>query len=280
MVVNFELLQLVTNEQTLSRFREAYKCELEDLGMSYGPPTVLIKPDGSGTSPAFVYKFGDSDTSLRYTGLVLLSRHEGETDQGGVQKIAHFETYYDVLSAIYDFNSHCLDSSILYLEKWFPMDGANKLLEEYTAYYNFRFRDLPLTLSREIAEEIQNLCDENRIPVPQLFTPLEWVDFPVKQGELTLFSSKEALRTLACRDKTCARVYAQIPLQVVDKNWATSELQKELERSYKSGKFGDWLKPGKRSYIKENKCEYDALRQDEITRVWSFVQLHKKIFAL
>lgn len=280
MVVNLDLLQMVATEPTIKLFTNAYKCKPEELGMSYGPPTVLIKPDGSGASTAFVYRFGESNENLRYTGLMLLSNHGGQANPGGVQKIANFEAYYDVLSVIYDFPRHCTDGSILYLEKWFAMDNANKLLEEYTAYHNYKVHGIPISLAREVSDEIEKLFEMYKIQVPQVFKPMEWVDFELVQGQLALFSSKEALRTLACKDKSCARVYVQIPVQVVDENWAKSELQQELERSYKSGKFGDWLRPGKRSYIGENKCEYNALNQSDIAQVWSFVQLHKSIFAI
>jgi hypothetical protein len=191
-----------------------------------------------------------------------------------------FDIYYDLLSLVYDFNYHCQEDSILYLEKWFSMDSANRFLEEYTAYYNLVTRDIPVSLSRSIPVEVKNLYDQHHLTVPEVFNPLHWEDVPMPQGKLRLFSSREAIKTLPGKDKESARVYVQIPIQKLPKTWNASESRKELEESYKSGRFGDWHKPGKRCYVRENKSEYQALQQSDITNVWSYVQQHKTIFAI
>jgi len=280
MFMNLEVLQLVTQPEIVEAFSAIYNCDRSRLGMTYGPPTILIKPEASGASPAFVYRFGDDDKTIRYTGLMSLSSHHRDSHAAGVQKMTGFETYYDILSTMYDFNYHCPDGSILYLEKWFSMDAANRFLEEYTSYYNFRTRGIPINLSRTVPQEAIDLYDSSHFEVPEVFVPLHWENIPMPQGELRLFSSREAIKTLPGKDKECARVYLQIPVQKLPKAWNSSELRKELEESYRSGRFGDWHKPGKRCYVRENKSEYQALQQHDITNVWSYVQQHKTIFAI
>ena len=279
MFMNIEVLKLVSQPKIVSAFALSYKVQSSDLGLTQGPPTILIKPEASGASPAFVYRFGDAET-IQYTGLMSLTSHEKDAAAAGVQKMIGFETYYDILSLLYDFDHYCQDGTILYLEKWFSMDSANRFLEEYTAYYNFKIRNVPISISRTIPIEIIGLFESNHFEVPQIFTPLHWVDIEMPQGKLRLFSSREAIKTLPGKDKECARVYLQIPLQKLPKQWHSSELCKELEQSYKSGRFGDWHKPGKRCYVRENKSEYQALQQSDITNVWSYVQQHKSVFAI
>jgi hypothetical protein len=278
--MNIEVLQLVSQPEIVEAFSSVYNCEQDRLGLTYGPPTILIKPESSGASPAFVYRFGDDDETLRYTGLMSLSSHKKDATAAGVQKMTGFDTYYDILSLLYDFKHHCQDDSILYLEKWFSMDSANRFLEEYTAYYNFKISDTPISLSRTIPTEVVELYESYHFEVPEVFNPLRWEDVPMPQGKLQLFSSREAIKTLPGKDKECARVYLQIPIQKLPETWKNSELRKELEESYKSGRFGDWHKPGKRCYVRENKSEYQALQQTEITNVWSYVQQHRTIFAI
>jgi hypothetical protein len=276
MFMNLEVLQLASQPEVLSSFSHVYNCETNRLGMTYGPPTILIKPESSGASPAFVYRFGDDGENLTWTGLMSLSSHKKDSLAAGVQRMSGFDTYYDILSVMYDFEHYCQDGSILYLEKWFSMDSANRFLEDY----NFRTHETPISLSRTIPQEVVDLYNSDRFEVPEVFNPLHWEDVPMPQGQLHLFSSREAVKTLPGKDKECARVYLQIPIQRLPKTWENSELRKELEESYKSGRFGDWHKPGKRCYVRENKSEYEALQQTDIINVWSYVQQHKTIFAI
>ena len=280
MVVNEGVLKLACQDEILSQFEKVYKCDRNALAMSFGPPTILIKPEGTGVSPPFIYKFGHEKDQIRYTGLISLTSHDDDVNAAGVQKMIGFETYYDVLSELFGFNQKCQDDSILYFEKWFSIDAANHFLEAYTAYQNFKKKGILIKLPKNITTDVKTLYDKFAFEVPEVFSPLYWDDIEMPQGKFTIFSSREIIRTSAGRDKECARVYVQIPMQPVDPNWALSDGRSELEMSYKSGKFGDWQKPGKRSYIKENQYEYNAIDAKEIFDVWSFVQQHKTIFAI
>jgi hypothetical protein len=279
MFMNIEILQLVSQPDILKFFAEAYKCNENRLGLTYGPPTILIKPEASGASPPFIYMFG-SDKSIQYTGLMSLSSHRDDVVAAGVQKMIGFETYYDILSLLYNFSQHCQDETVLYLEKWFSMDTSNRFLEEYTAYYNFKTFNTPITLSRTIPQEVYDVYKDYGFVVPTIFEPLHWESISMEQGRLRIFSSREVIRTLPGKDKNCARVYVQIPIQQIPETWEDSDLCKKLAESYKSGRFGDWHKPGKRCYVRENKSEYEALEQSDISNVWNYVQQHKTVFAI
>lgn len=280
MVVNQDILKMACQDEILDKFQRLYNCDKSDLGMFFGPPTVLIKPDGSGVSPPFVYKFGHAKKHIRYTGLISLSSHDNDADAAGVEKVIGFETYYDLLSEYFKFDDHCQDDSILYFEKWFSIDKANDVIQTYTEYYNFKTKGTTMRLPHNVTTEIKMLYDKFKFVVPETFVPLYWKAVEMPQGKLVMFSSKELIKTCAGRDANCARVYVQIPIQPIDSEWIHSDFRSELEMSYQSGKFGDWQKPGKRSYLKENQHEYNAIDSKEIKDVWSFVQQHKRVFAI
>jgi len=280
MFMNLKVLQLCSSPEVLSVFARVYQTTIDKLGMCYGPPSLLIKPEFSGPSSPFVFSFKNHSSTLKYTGLMSLTSHSKDTNSAGVQKLVNFDLYYDILATYFNFDSHCLDGSILYLEKWFSVECANRMLEEYTHLYNNRHRNIPYTLNRPIAPEIISVYNTTHLEVPQNFTPLHWSDVPMPQGELKLFSSREAIKTLACKDQSCARVYVQIPIEVIPDNWQGSEEQLELLDSYKTGRFGNWYKPGKRCYIRENKSECEALSREQINQVWQFVQTRRSVFGL
>lgn len=280
MVVNEDILKLVCQDEILDVFQKSYNCNKSDLGMSFGPPTILIKPDGTGMSPPFMYKFSHLKSEIRYTGLISLTSHDNDAEAAGVEKLTGFETYYELLSEAFEFDNRCQDDSILYFEKWFSLDKANDLLQAYTEYYNFKTKGTRIKLPQNVTTEIKMLYDKFKFVVPEAFQPLQWHEIPMPQGKLVMFSSRELIKTSAGRDKKCARIYVQIPIQPMDSEWINSDFRSELEMSYRSGKFGDWQKPGKRSYLKENQHEYNAIDSKEITDVWSFVQQHKTIFAI
>lgn len=279
MFMNIDILKFSTQPEVLGKFAEAYKCEVPELAMTYGPPSILIKPDGAGMSSPFVYRFGADKDTITYTGLVSFTSHSDEILTGSVQKLTHFETYYDILSSYYNFEEHSSDNSILYLEKWFSVEGANKVLEGYTNLYNHHVRKEG-KLDKSIPKDVQELFKRLQVTVPERFESMSWVDVDMPIGEFKLFSSREVIRTTSCKDKDCARMYVQIPIQMKSETWDVGSMCKELTSSYISGRFGDWSKPGKRCYLRENKTEQTSMKHEEIEEVWRYVSENKDIFGV
>jgi hypothetical protein len=54
----------------------------------------------------------------------------------------------------------------------------------------------------------------------------------------------------------------------------------ELRIAYETGKFGDWLHPGKRLYIKENIAEHRNLSPTDLEDMRKVVGSNRLLFAL
>lgn len=279
MYMNPDILNIIGNETIFSKFAEVYGVEIGKLGLCHGPPTILIKPNGAGVSPPFVFSFQDLSTSLKYTGLMSLTSHERDYQAAGLQELENFDAYFEILSSFFNFEKHCQEKDILHLEKWFSVDVANRAIEDYTNYYNLKVRGLAPKLDREIPIEIIKIFESQKFEVPIVPKLLTWKNIPMPMGELKLFSSRQAIRTLA-GNTSIARVYVQIPIEPKPEWWEGSSFQKDLDNSYSSGRFGDWSKPGKRKYMRENKTEWDAMTEVKLNEAIKIVQKNKSFFAL
>lgn len=280
MYMNSNLLELATRPEVLETFTKAYDVDPKELGLCHGPPTLLIKPEGSGVSQPFVYTFQDISDGEKWTGIMSLTSHSKQQNSGGLQKLSNFELYYELLNQLFNFGRHCSEKDVIHLDKWFSIETANDLIEEYTIYDAFKSRNVPIQLNRPISDEVIQIWESSsRIKVLEVFQPLTWVDVPMQAGDLKLFSSKEAIRTLSCSD-VVARVYVQFAIEVKPADWNSSQKRNDLEFSYRSGKFGEWDKPGKRLYIRDNKTEHKSLTKQKVEDVLKVVLENRSIFAI
>jgi len=274
---NIDVLKMAADPRVSNVLGKFYKTSSDQLGLYSGPPAVIVKPMGAGTSHPIVYTFGDlTSEQVRYTAFWCLTSHAERDQSGGLEVLDNFETYFDLLSAVFDFKAHCKSNDLIHLEsKWFSVDAANKFIEEYTALYNYYKRDLSCTLEREIPLKTAELYDryQDMFPVPERFAPMYWKPIASQKGHLVVFSSRQAVRTASNRDQT-ARIYVQIPLQPRPENWDGSELRE----SYQTGKFGNWAKPGLRRYLRENSTEYN-FRTNHETRM-ALVGSNKRLFGI
>lgn len=232
------------------------------LTLTHGPPALLIKPNSSGKSSPYVYRFQDVQPGLKFTAIVCLSEHN-EHKTGEMEILVEFDKYYDILSDYYNFDDHMKTEDILYLEKWFVLQEANEVIEEYLSLYNYYQRQLPSNLNRKVRSKVVNLYqkrlqDINNDPhsVPQNFIPMKWKKFRSQLGDVIILSSKQAIRTVA-NISFSPRIYLQIPAEPRPADWENSLSQISLRNSYKDGKFGDWMKPGLRKYLRENSNEHE-----------------------
>ena len=275
---NLKVLKLATDVRIAAVLAKSYKVSPSSLSLIHGPPTLIVKPSGSGASPPFIYKFGSGQ---KYTAVLCVSNNSNSSS-GGIEYLTGFETYYDLLSLYYDFNSHCKSDDILYLEsKWFPIDEVNRFISDYTSLYNYYERDVSCTSDRAIPIEVMEFYERHKLPVPEIQKQLHWTPIESHQGSLHVFNSRQVIRTSSCRDDR-ARIYIQIPMEPKPLNWEGSEAQLELIDCYRSGKFGDWQKPGLRRYLRENSTEHTFRSQDnsESEQRLLLIEANKSLFGL
>lgn len=280
---NPQALAIGESESVTKHFKDLYT---DDVGIAsdsnieliymHGPPAPLVKPHNAGRSTPFMYVFTDSSSddqqkaATKYTGILCLSAHPKRSSgssgdhsgwaeslaAGEIEILTNFDLYYDILSAYYNLSERCKNRDVVYFEqKWFSEYEANQVIEEYTALYNWAARDKPCTLSRAIRWEVNDIYETYGFKVPEQFEQLKWTTLDCEQGDLYIFTSKQLLRTINNQTST-ARVYLQLALEPKPANWEGSEAQLELAESQRSGKYGNWVKPGKREYIRENSTEW------------------------
>lgn len=255
---NLEVLKLSLSDKVVNAVREKYGISsdsTEDIGLYHGPPSLIVKPSGSGISPPFSYWFQDLSEGEKYTALLPLTQHSEEESSGGLEILKGSEIYFDLLNRWFDFSKHCKAKDILYLEaKWFTVTDARKLIAQYTMLYNYYNRGIKPEGEISIPAKVRDFFMKNKIEVPQNVVDLKWVPLETKAGEPIIFSSKQILRTQSARDPN-ARIYVQIPFEPKPRNWDKSLHKSSLQRSYESGRFGNWIKPGLRLYLRENSTE-------------------------
>ena len=279
MYVNPPVLNYATDPSILKVFADAYDVKLDELAMCRGPPTIVIKPSGAATSAPFVFDFSGPEERIKFTGVVSLTSHEAEpAGTGGIQLLEHFEIYYDFLKLFFSFDDK-KRSDILYLEKWFSVEVANQAIADYTGCYNHYVRKIKWKGDRPLPRSIADIFKTHKPQVPEDVKYLSWKNLDMRQGELVLFSSRQALRTMNCKDLK-ARTYIQIAMEPRPPGWTSSSEYAELSSSYNTGKFGDWIKPGKKTYIKENRTEYNSLKPGELEEVRKIVGSKRLLFAL
>lgn len=280
---NLNVLKLAGNKKIAEILSSFYKVPVDTLGMLQGPPALIVKPMGAGASHPFVHSFGAlDDDRQRYTAMLCVSSNAENAQSGGVELLENFDVYYDLLSKYYDFGAHCKTGDILHLEtKWFSIEDANRVIEDYTVLYNYYERNISCTLERAVTFEVSEVYADFKFPVPEVFRPLRWTPMQSRQGSLHVFSSKQAVRTSSNRfEKT--RIYMQIPMEPKPEGWEGSEAQRGLKESYDTGKFGDWSKPGVRRYLRENSTEYNyrlgKVAENDLRE--AFVERHRSLFGL
>ena len=235
------VLQILEKSYGLS---EVDKKNGKTLGLYHGPPSLIVKPLGSSTSQPFIYSFQDLSKGTKYTVVKCESEHMQNTGKsnGSFEKLEGFDLYFDILDMYYDFESRVKYMDVFYLDsKWFNIDEAREIIEEYTAYYNYYERNLSCELEREIRTKVVEIYDEKKTVVPTTVVNLEWVALNCAKGTQFVFDSKTVLRTLSNKD-TYSRIYVQIPMEPTPKKWNTSNEKKLLITAYKTGKFGNWAR--------------------------------------
>ncbi len=284
---NFLVWKLALNTKIISALTTKYSKNGVDntleLGMYQGPPTLLVKPSGSGVSSPFMYMFGKYSDQIKYTGLLCISQNV-KVNSGGVELLQCFEEYYNILNLFYDFESHSKGKDILYLEnKWFNLDEANRIIEDYTSLYNYYIRGISCTLERTIPVEIALLYEKHKFEVKEIYTPMTWETVSSHEGSLHIFSSRQVLRTSSSRDNS-ARIYIQISIEPKPIGWDSSQDKLDMIESYKTGKFGNWSKPGLRRYLRENSTEYNwrlsTEPKEEKEKKLQFVKQHASFLGV
>lgn len=252
---NIQVLSLALDEKVLSAVRSRYPEGQKEIGLYHGPPSLIVKPSGSGISPPFSYWFQDLSEGVKYTGLISLTQHESEEGSGELEILEGSEVYFDLLNSWYGFSNHCKAKDILYLEaKWFSIDESNKIISQYTMLYNYYIRGINPKGDVIIPVKLRDFYSRNKFEIPIEPVKLKWKVVEMKPGEPLIFSSKHILRTQSSRDER-ARIYVQIPLEPRPKDWDSSFAKRTLQDSYESGRFGNWIKPGLRLYLRENSTE-------------------------
>lgn len=236
----------------LSELRKSYDA---DIALTHGPPALLVKPNGAGPSPPFVYRFQDLSEGIKYTMLIpLCGKLDENQPSGEVEVLTNFEFYYDFLSAYYNFDAHSKADEMLYLEKWFNIKEANEVVEEYVALYNYHEFGTLTNLRRKIRTKVSKFYRANKTPIATEFKPMFWQTKSSKPGQAMVFSSKQALRTVA-NSTFDTRIYLQVAAEPLPEYWPNSLEQQNLIDSYATGKFGNWTKPGLRRFLRENSFE-------------------------
>ena len=62
----------------------------------------------------------------------------------------------------------------------------------------------------------------------------------------------------------------QISAEPIPSTWFKTSYHKELQNSYKTGKFGNWMKPGVRRYVKENSTEYKYRSDNNLLEIANY----------
>jgi hypothetical protein len=252
---NMEVLKQASSEKIIESVRERYGSFDGPLGLYHGPPSLIIKPSGSGISPPFTYWFQDLSEGIKYTAVVSLTEHSSDSTHGELELLEGSEYYFDFLNRWYHFSDHCKVKDILYLEpKWFSLEESNKIIGQYTMLYNYYERSIQPPKDVVISTRVRDFFLKHKLEVPVKHLKLSWIPVVTKIGEPVIFSSKQILRTQSSRDDN-TRVYIQIPLEPKPKDWDQSIDRKILQKSYESGRFGNWIKPGLRLYLRENSTE-------------------------
>ena len=253
------------------------------IGLYHGPPAPLLKPMDSGVSAPFVYWFQDLKPGLKYTAVVSLTTHKNSVSSGSLEVLTGFSQYFDLLSKYYDFEKHCSGKDVLFLEqKWFSLEGANRLIAQYTSIYNYYSRKMPMTSTQTIPSYVLTLYTKWHLEVPVEAIKMTWKEVNLKAGEAYIFSSREALRTLASKDAH-TRTYLQIPLEPRPGSWSEQQ-SAQLKDCYETGRFGNWIKPGLRRYLRANDTElkYRTKHEKPETRKEriDFVKSHADLFCI
>lgn len=282
--VEKSVIDILRKSYGMSTFEEANG---KQLGLYHGPPSLIVKPNGSGISQPFIYYFQDLSEGVKYTVVKCKSIHpntEQSVANGTFQKLEGFDVYFDLLNEYYDFNSRSKSLDIFYLDaKWFNIIDAQNFIEEYTAYYNYYVRDMSCELERNIRQEVVDIFDAKQIHVPREMIHMRWIDLDCSSGNQFIFDSKTVLRTQANRD-FYTRIYIQIPIEPKPKGWDSSSKKNILIDSYRTGKFGNWAKPGLRKYLRDNPTEskWRDVHESETEREKrrEFINNNKRIFAI
>lgn len=253
MYMNREVLEVGLQNSVLNMFHKLYGTD--EVVMTHGPPSLLTKPSGSVCSSGYVYRFQDIAPGDKFT--ILIPLHKGGD---GIEKLKGFERYFKLLEKFLQFDKHCKYRDVLYLERWFDLDEVNYFLEGYTVLYNYYVRGISTPIDRPISRETNNFFKLNKFEVPTTFEPLTWEEVSPVDG-MYIFSSIQALRTLSTKNSE-TRMFVQVVAEPKPEHWDESEEKQQLQTSYRTGKFGNWTKPGLRLYVRENSVEYASRCMD------------------
>jgi hypothetical protein len=269
---NPEVNDLAMSSEIIRIFQDLYPNQNEVI-YAHGPPIPIVKPLNSGKSSGIIFTMQDTSPGIKYSGILALTNHQNEKT-GELEKLQNFDIYYDLLDAFYDFSEHSKGNDVIYLD-WehqsknrFNITDANAIIEEYTSLYNFHVRGIQCTLCREIRWEVARVFEggrgiygkpkrtktSERIDVPEKMLPLSWEKIRMNRGDLYIISSKDVIRTLQ-NDSKETRIYLHFAMEPKPENWDNSEQKQNLKLGYKTGKFGNWGKPGLRFYLRENSTE-------------------------
>ena len=108
---NPKVRSLAGDERILDKMRQAYG--EKDLIYSHGPPAPIVKPPNAGRSAPFVYRFQDTGEGLKYTAVLVVTESSGKS-QAGLEELANFDLYYEILSTYFKFDNHCKNNDILH----------------------------------------------------------------------------------------------------------------------------------------------------------------------
>lgn len=281
---NMEVLKMSLSDQLVKTVQQRYNLMETPIGLYHGPPSLIVKPAGSGISPPFTYWFQDLSEGIKYTTVIPLTEHSSPVNNGELELLEGSEHYFDLLDAWYTFSNHCKVKDILYLEtKWFALDEANRIIGQYTMLYNYYVRSIQPPRDIVISTKVRDLFMKHKFEVPVKPVKLTWTPVTTKLGEPIIFSSKQILRTQSSRDDS-TRVYIQIPLEPKPKGWDQSVERSVLQKSYESGRFGNWIKPGLRLYLRENSTESNWRdnheTQEEKEARAEFVRSHSELLGI
>jgi hypothetical protein len=220
---------------------------------------------------------------MKYTAVVSLTTHKSGISSGSLEILNGFSQYFDLLNKYYDFEKHCAGKDVLFLEqKWFSLEGANLLISQYTSVYNYYSRNMSTTSSRTIPSIVQTLYNKWKLEVPIEPIKMTWKEVNLKAGESYIFSSHEALRTTGSKDAH-TRTYLQIPLEPRPSSWNEKQ-SSQLKESYETGRFGNWIKPGLRRYLRANDTELKYRTKFEKPETkkerLDFVKEHADLFCI
>lgn len=261
-----DLIKLSIDDQIISPFKQLYNTD-ENIVYNQGPCYPIIKPYMSEMSPGICYLFDPYKTT--YTGYLDMTHNISEKDNGELEYLSNFSQYYELLNKYYYFNHYTKGGDLLFLESWFNLFTANDIIKYITFLHNSSIDeinevidnipqdilDLYEKFENDGSDEIFDMLDN----LPIIPVKMEWLNVKSTIGNLVIFDNKTPIRTIANKKHT---THMYMSVHLVPQSYMTDNQYKDNYQYYKTGKIGNWIKPGLRYYTRSNMGEYNYLKKN------------------